>query len=237
MINRLINRDKIRSHNNIDSPEQEYVWEHHYALQVYSVEGLSQQITRCVQRSGEYNNVNIVHYYNNTMGSIYTAMKGKTDTLQRSNVIYCIGCQQCDAKYVGLTTNKLQTRIYGHKSDVNFLDKVVSIENTSDRLNKLGHLRERTAMIAHCIDTGHRFDLQNATILDQSRRPTRLPILEICHIMTTQNVNKRTDVDGLNTYYRGIMYTLKRKSHNNTRNRNNQDQNDQEITPIQIEEI
>lgn len=160
-------------------------------------------------------------------------MKGRTDAYQRSNVIYCIGCQQCDAKYVGMTTNKLQTRIYGHKSDVNLLDKVMQLENTSDRLHKLSNLKERTAMMNHCINNDHRFDLQNAKILDSSLRASRLPILEICHIMTTQTVNKRTDVDGLHICYTGIMHTLKRLSHENRHCRDRIDTNTNQTDELQ----
>lgn len=161
-------------------------------------------------------------------------MKGRTDKYQRNNVIYGIGCQQCDAKYVGMTTNKLQTRIYGHKSDVNLLDKIIKIENTSDRLHKLSNLKERTAMINHCIIKGHRFDLQNAKILDSSLKSNRLPILEICHIMSTENINKRTDVEGLHTCYTGIMHTLKNRSHTNRDRRNEIDTNTAQSEVLQI---
>ncbi|XP_062701421.1 uncharacterized protein LOC134285179 [Aedes albopictus] len=224
LINRLINRHNERRTRTPTQPENDDQQIKIYKSIPYIV-GLSQQITQYFKRSNEFDNINIVHYNNNTVGSLYRAMKGRTDTYQRNNVIYCIGCQQCDAKYVGMTTNKLQTRMYGHKSDVNLLDKVTKIENTSDRLHKLSGLKERTAMMNHCVSTGHRFDLQNASILDHSLKTNRLPILEVCHIMTTQNINKRTDVEGLHTCYTGIMHTLNRLSHRNRQNRNDLDTN------------
>lgn len=233
LINRLTNRGNPSRTSLTPTPTASQVPTTTESNKIYKsipyIEGLSQQIAKYIRRSDEYSNVNVVHYNNYTVAPMYRAMKGRTDTYQKNNVIYSISCQQCDAKYVGMTTNKLQTRIYGHKSDVNLLDKTMKIENTSDRLNKLGNLKERTAMMNHCIITGHRFDLQNANILDSSLRTSRLPILEICHIMSTQNINKRTDVEGLNTCYTGIMHTLKRLSHKNRNSRNESDTNTTQI--------
>lgn len=154
------------------------------------------------------------------MQGMYTRMKGTTEKQQRSNVIYSLRCQQCEAMYVGLTTNKLQTRLYGHKSDKNKLDKIMDMQDEDYKKIQLDQWKERTAIMHHSATTGHTFDYSNPTILDTSNKPTRLPILEICHILTTKNINKRTDTDGLSISYTGIMHTLKKYHHHNNTNSN-----------------
>ena len=76
-----------------------------------------------------------------------------------------------------------------------------------------------TALIQHCIDKQHRFDLERITILDQHRRKTALPVLEVYHIVNTEHtVNKRTDVKYLSATYAGLLNTVKKnKIHHNTK--------------------
>lgn len=157
-------------------------------------------------------------------------MKGNTYPLQMSYVIYCIPCQQCDAKYVGLTTNKLLVRLYGHKSDINKLEKIMQVADPAEQKIQLGHHRERTAMMAHCIDTQHRFNILSTYILDHTTKPSRLPILEICHILTTKNINKRTDTDNISISYIGILLTLKNALTSTNNSGNNTNTNTQNST-------
>lgn len=72
----------------------------------------------------------------------------------------------------------------------------------------------------HSVTTGHAFDYNSVDILDSSNKSNRLPILEICHILTTKNINKRTDTEGLSISYAGIMHTLKKQMYEHNKNRN-----------------
>lgn len=187
------------------------------------IEKLTPKIAKLFQNTDGYTNIKIANYNTTTLNGLYRTMKGNTDPLHMSYVIYCIPCQQCDAKYVGRTTNKLQTRLYGHKSDSNKLNSIMQETDHTERNIKLAQHRERTALMAHCIDADHRFDIQSTYILDHTTKPYRLPILEICHILTTKNVNKRTDTDNLSISYTGILHTIKNvltNTNNNNANTN-----------------
>lgn len=76
----------------------------------------------------------------------------------------------------------------------------------------LDQWKDRTAITQHSATTGHIFDYSN--------RSTRLPILEICHILTTKNINKRSDTEGLSISYTGIMHTHKKQTNHHTTNSN-----------------
>lgn len=70
-------------------------------------------------------------------------------------------------------------------------------------------LKEKTALIEHCIDHDHRFDMDRVTVLDSSNHINTLTFLEMCHITNTPHtVNHRTDISGLNSTYAAILQTI-----------------------------
>ena len=98
--------------------------------------------------------------------------------------------------------------MYGHQSYVNALDKKL-VEGYQYTDVEVQQLREKTAMIDHCIVHQHRFNLKQPRIIDQSYKPSALPVLEMCHITTTLNtVNRRMDTDGLSCAYANCLSTV-----------------------------
>ena len=113
-----------------------------------------------------------------------------------------------------MTTTKLKTIISGHKPHYNTWDKLLQQGYTAaDPL--IDALREKTALLDHSITQNHRFDLKNTKIIDKHNKKHALPFIEVCHITTTENsINKRSDTEGLNTIYAGIIHTLKTSKKN-----------------------
>lgn len=151
---------------------------------------------------------------------MFTQMKDITHKEDHKNVIYSIPCNDCNQHYIGMTTNKLRTRISGHKSNINTLEHLrqtgIPIED-----HQITTLRERTALLDHCIQHNHNFSFENTKILDRHNIETSLPILEMLHISINPNtVNKRTDTEQLNTVYAGIVNTLRRFHNKQSNDRN-----------------
>lgn len=215
LINRMINRRQRTPTHSEEPDDHDVIYK-----SIPYIDKLTPKINKLIKQSGHFENIKISNYNVNTLDHWYATMKGKTEKSQRSNVIYCLQCSQCEAKYVGLTTNKLKTRLYGHKSDKNKLDKIRAIEDENLKNIQLDHWKERTAIMQHSVETGHTFNYDSATILDSSNKSNRLPILEICHIMTTKNINKRSDTEGLSISYTGIMHTLKKRNNKHNTNCN-----------------
>lgn len=110
-----------------------------------------------------------------------------------------------------MTKNKLKMRLAGHISQINKLDQLLELGYTNT-CGEIICLREKTALSAHCVDTQHRFEFHNTTIIDHSNKAQILPFLEMCNIVNTAHtINRRTDTDGLNSMYAGILHTLKTK--------------------------
>lgn len=101
----------------------------------------------------------------NTVGRLYKTAKDPVPNLNKSNVIYKIDCRDCHYKYIGMTTNKLRTRMYGHQSHINVLDEKLR-EGNCYTDPAIQQLKEKTALIEHCITHQHRFNINNPSIID-----------------------------------------------------------------------
>ena len=74
-------------------------------------------------------------------------------------------------------------------------------------------------MMEHIVTNKLMFDLTKVKKLERSRHAWTLPMLEMYHIANTDNtVNHRTDIDGINTAYAGILHTLKTNIHRSRKN-------------------
>ena len=138
----------------------------------------------------------------------FTRIKDKIALEDNSNVIYSIPCDNCNSQYIGMTKNKVKTRMSGHKSNKTTLEKLKKqgLEKDDQQFTKL---KEQTALLYHCIELDHTFNTENVKIIDRHRIGAALPTLEMCHIFNNSNtVNKRSDTEGLSSTYAGIFNTL-----------------------------
>ncbi|XP_062703609.1 uncharacterized protein LOC134286061 [Aedes albopictus] len=145
------------------------------------------------------------------IGSLLPLVKDKTPLEERSNVVYQINCEDCDACYVGMTTQKLKARISKHKSNMKKLQTLQQAGHTT-RDAVIVDIMETTAVVNHAAREKHTFKLDETKILDTTNKARNLPILESCHINNTPNtINKRTDTDNLHVAYAGFLHWLRNK--------------------------
>ncbi|XP_055527465.1 uncharacterized protein LOC129720078 [Wyeomyia smithii] len=165
----------------------------------------------------QFPNLTIATRINSTVSKFHSYVKDPINKFDNSNIIYKIPCNDCSNCYIGMTTNKLKTRLSGHTSHVNKLAKILEANtDTNTQNNELRELREKTALIEHCINTKHSFNFDKTHILDRAPNSHHLPFLEMCHIYCTPNtVNRRVDIDNLNTAYAGILHKLNHTESNN----------------------
>ncbi|XP_062705801.1 uncharacterized protein LOC134287623 [Aedes albopictus] len=169
---------------------------------------LTRRITKILAK--DYPNITITTRQSRMVNQLHTKVKHPTNRGEISNVIYKIPCNNCDSCYVGMTRNNLSRRLIGHKSNVNKLEKIMSNSQTNTDTAKATLIETTTALIQHCIQHNHRFNLDLTQIIDHSYKPTILPFLEMCHITNTDHtVNKRTDIDRLSTTYAAVLHSIK----------------------------
>lgn len=109
---------------------------------------------------------------------------------QKTNIVYRINCLDCNASYVGQTKRHLHTRIKEHQSN---------IDNPSANL---------TVVSEHRL-TGHEFDWNNVSILDNEPHYVKRLISEMLHIKNQSNsINIKEDIDLLDSSYFPILKKL-----------------------------
>lgn len=187
------------------------------------IPGLSNNIDKLLKK--DYTNVRLASYNTKTVRCIYSRIKDPVPKGHRTNVIYNIPCKNCDACYIGMTTNRLNTRLSGHRTHYNTLDRLIAA-NTDVGDPQMILLGQKTALLEHSIQQNHRFDLEKTDIIDQHNKQHKLPLLEMCHIVNNPNsINRRTDTEGLSAIYAGILHSLKnntiRQNNNTTTHSNN----------------
>ncbi|XP_067639481.1 uncharacterized protein [Eurosta solidaginis] len=192
LINKLIRNFKIRTSNDEATRETKSKI---YKSIVY-VPGISERIKTSQLYDKE--KITLAFTYNNTLRQVYSNTKDRISKDEKSNIIYKIPCNGdgshlCDKVYVGTTKLKLKTRISGHKSNI----KLRNIASDN-----------KTALTAHCKDTGHYPDFKNVSILDIEKHYNKRFTLEMLHIMSTPNdkrMNFKSDTDQCAYAYRHLL--------------------------------
>ncbi|XP_062710777.1 uncharacterized protein LOC134288874 [Aedes albopictus] len=205
----LINR-LLRQTQRIDTPDKPTIYR-----SIPYIQGLTPSLKRIIHSSGLA--VGISHSNNNTVGKLYRNAKDPVPDMSKSNVIYRIDCQNCPGKYIGMTANKLRNRMYGHQTHVNTLEQHLAQGQQYTDL-PVQQLREKSALINHCITHQHRFNISNPTIVDITYKKQALQVLEMCQIATTSNtVNHRTDTDNLSCAYAHLLSSIKTRREEESR--------------------
>ncbi|CAG5093129.1 Protein of unknown function [Cotesia congregata] len=140
-------------------------------------------------------NCKLVYYNISKVKLLYSQVKNKISNDNKSCLVYKIPCS-CNKVYVGQTKQKLKTRIQQHKNDC----KPENIIKTN-----------RTALAAHHFDTGHSFQFDKVKILDYENNFFKRNVSEMIHIQASNNVNFRSDTQGLSVLYNGIIWNLRNR--------------------------
>lgn len=149
---------------------------------------------------------------NNTVKTLFSKLKDKLDPQQQSNVIYSIPCVVCDSVYVGLTTQRLKSRISNYLADRRKLTQLQTGATSSDSSLvdfDLERMSNKTALIKHCVEHTHEFNYNETKILINEENHDKLKILEMLLNKHRKTVNLRSDVEGLSIVYSGLLNKVK----------------------------
>ena len=103
----------------------------------------------------------------------------------KSNVIYSIPCLNCPKKYIGMTTQYLDSRLNVHKYT----------KKTSTALHK------------HEKNEKHKFDFSNTKILTQDRNYQKLLVKKMIQIKRDNLVvNNKQDINNLSQIYYNLIH-------------------------------
>ena len=127
---------------------------------------------------------------------LFTKTKDKISKDKNTNVVYEIGCSQCQKSYIGETSQFLQKRIEQHKYTI----KTKTVGGTG--------------LAQHTFETGHIFKFDKAKILDKITNYNTRIIAETFHIKSRGDenvVNKQRDSITFKAAYNPIIRKLERE--------------------------
>lgn len=152
-------------------------------------------LSSLIQQMLSNTNVKIANKPYKTEKTLYPRIKGETDKLKTSHVIYKINCENCQSVYIGQTMNYLRTRLYLHKSSFT--------KNP-----------ESCALARHVIQTKHTANLTNVNILAKCQNNKRREFIESCYINEYNHIalNSKTDTGSLNIIYSHLLNIQKTKN-------------------------
>ena len=150
------------------------------------VKHISEMTARLLKPYG----VKVAHKPMRTLRQIISKPKASTQLTEKSNVVYEIKCNDCDAKYVGQTGRKLSTRIHEHQLAIKRHDRLSLVSMHED-------------------NEGHRFNFNTVKILDQANTKRAREFLEAWH-STEGAINKHVELD--RTYLPLRMMDLRQSS-------------------------
>jgi len=119
--------------------------------------------------------------------SLFTNTKDKIEKGHKENVVYSVQCKDCNATYIGSTSQPLKNRLTQHRSDT--VKKPQS-----------------TALAKHSNEKKHTFNYDSVKVLETENSERKRLMLEMLHIKTSkQACNNRKDVADLVNEYDSIL--------------------------------
>lgn len=107
-------------------------------------------------------------------------LKSKTPKIKKSNIVYEIPCNNCEATYIGQTSQYLENRIKSHKYDK----------------------KNATALTNHDRNKNHKFNYTETKILKTENNLKKREFYEMVAIQKSSYcINDKKDIDKLNTTY------------------------------------
>ena len=132
------------------------------------------------------------------LNSYFTKHKDKTTTTETKNAIYMIPCRDCQQKYIGQTSKKIETRITEHKNAI-----------------KRHDLRSLPA--THTYDNCHTFNWNETHLLGRAKTKHAREFKEAWYSTDDNTINRHIDIP---TVYLQLK-TVRKFATNNDTNINN----------------
>lgn len=97
------------------------------------------------------------------------------------------------------------------------MDSLINEENKKvpNNIKRIKELKtyntkcEKSGITSHYTNLEHEMDFENYKIIDKSNSRKKLEILEMLHIKTNNNINKKEDLTKMGNLYDGLLSNIK----------------------------
>ena len=136
------------------------------------IPGTSERVARIFKQS----NIKLCHKPCNTIQSKVCKLKDRRTTVEQSNVVYSLKCEDCPAAYIGEAGRQLGQRITEHRKAI-------------DRNCQLSKLNQ------HIRSTSHQFSFTDVKILAKETNHSNILYLEAYHsLKQPDSINRKIDI-------------------------------------------
>lgn len=112
-------RDRIHKFYNSSENKRENmnIKNNKHFISLPFINGFSQQFQHLFMK----HNIKICHKPHNVLAKHFSVLKSITPKVKKSNIVYEIPCNNCEATYIGQTSQYLENRLKSHKYDKKML--------------------------------------------------------------------------------------------------------------------
>jgi len=150
------------------------------------VKGLSENVSKRFREHG-IKDLMFGHRGINGAAKTFPPLKDKVEIKYAQNIIYKLGCLDCDKIYIGQTKG-LGNRVKQHKGDVR-------------------QKSQKTALCSHSVTQNHTIDFENPKILDKEGNYKKREHLESLYIIKNSQkaLNFKTDIGNKGLLYANVI--------------------------------
>ena len=151
------------------------------------VEGVSENIKRSLKNA----NLNVVYSLPKKLNTLIKRGKDKLSNDVRTNLVYKIDCNDCDATYIGQTKRHLCTRVKEHFNNIKL------------------HVSNHSVISKHKCEFDHEFNWTAPAILHNEKHIKKREIAEMFFIKKHGNaINLQKDTENFTNIYDKILKVI-----------------------------
>ena len=144
------------------------------------IRGTSERVARILRKY----DIKLAHKPTRTLKHELTHLKDKQPAFNKAGVVYKLDCNECDAVYVGETGRQVKDRMREHQNDIVKAKQVSKVYN-------------------HVNETGHSFNFDNVTVLDNCQSVKVRLQLECIHTeLQSNSINRSLN---MNSIYHSVI--------------------------------
>ena len=148
------------------------------------IKGLSESITRSINKNG----CDVLYTIPKKLDTLIKRGKDKIDTIKRTDVVYKIECENCNATYIGQTKRHLGTRMKEHNCNIK------------------KDITSHSVVSLHRTLNDHEFRWNSPTILHQEKNTRKREIAEMFYIKRHSNaINLQKDTESFSGIYDRVL--------------------------------
>lgn len=149
------------------------------------IKNVSENVNRTLRKF----DLNIVYTIPKKLNRLIKKGKDEIDKMHKTDLVYMINCNDCDAKYIGQTKRQLITRIKEHSSNIK------------------KHISNYNVISKHRCEFNHEFDWFGTKVLHCEKQRRKREIAEMFLIKKhTNTINLQKDTENLNAVYDNIIF-------------------------------